>query len=89
MSLGTPVIGTNIRGVNDLLAHNSGIIFPVGDSEKLACALASVIDDPQMAQKIAKKGQDRVLKYDLHHIIKLHESLYTEALSSNPKQINE
>ncbi|MGF1673930.1 MAG: glycosyltransferase, partial [Rivularia sp. (in: cyanobacteria)] len=89
MSLGIPVIGTDIRGVQDLLACNSGILFPVGDVNQLADQIAWVIDNPQQAQQIGKQGQQRIINYDLKHIIKLHETLYSQALSLKSPQINQ
>jgi glycosyltransferase involved in cell wall biosynthesis len=88
MSLGIPVIGTDIRGIQDLLAYNSGILFPVGDADKLASAIAWVVDNSHKAQQIGKLGQERIIDYDIHHIIKLHETLYAEALSSKSQLIN-
>ncbi|MBE9214540.1 glycosyltransferase family 4 protein [Plectonema cf. radiosum LEGE 06105] len=89
MSLGIPVIGTDIRGIQDLLARNSGILFPVGDAEKLAAKIAWVMDNPQEAQQIGKRGQERIINYDLRHIIKLHETLYSAALSLKSPQIKQ
>lgn len=82
MSLQTPVIGTAIRGTRDLLADGCGLLVQVGDIEGLTKAMAWILDHPEKARIMGKRGRERVFKYDLRHIIKLHEVLYAEATST-------
>ncbi|MDZ7959734.1 MAG: glycosyltransferase [Aulosira sp. DedQUE10] len=84
MCLETPVIGTDIRGTKDLLAEGCGLLVKVGDVEALAEAIAWVLDHPQAARTIGKRGRERMANYDLRHVIKLHEALYTEATFTEP-----
>lgn len=80
LCLETPVIGTDIRGIRDLLAEGCGFLIQVGDVEALACAIAHILDHPQEARMMGKRGRECMSTYDLRHIIKLHETLYAEAL---------
>ncbi len=80
MSLGIPVIGTDIRGIRDLLAPDCGLLVKLGDIEGLANALAYLLDNHQKAQIMAERGLKRIADYDVRQIIKQHESLYTEAV---------
>jgi hypothetical protein len=75
----TPVIGADIRGTRDLLADGCGLLVKVGDIEALGDAIAWVLDHPQEARMIGKRGRERITNYDLRHVIKLHEALYVEA----------
>lgn len=89
LCLETPVIGSDIRGTRDLVSSDSRILFPVGDVEKLADAIKYLLNHPQEASMMGKRGRERMNNFDLRHIIKLHETLYAEALSSKPEQINQ
>ncbi|BAZ25059.1 putative group 1 glycosyl transferase [Kalymmatonema gypsitolerans NIES-4073] len=80
LCLETPVIGTDIRGIRDLLAQGCGLLVKVGDVEGLAGAIARILDHPEEARTMGKRGRERMADYDLKHIIQLHENLYAEVL---------
>jgi glycosyltransferase involved in cell wall biosynthesis len=80
LCLGTPVIGTNIRGIKDLLAGECGLLIQVGDIAGIAAAMTSMLDRPEEAQNMGKKGEKYMAGYDLQQIVQLHEDLYTEAM---------
>ncbi|AFZ32833.1 glycosyl transferase group 1 [Gloeocapsa sp. PCC 7428] len=78
LSLEVPVIGTQIRGIQDLLT--SELLVPLGDITEIARVMNWVLEHPQAAQNLGKKGRDRMTNYDLRQIIAMHEKLYAEAL---------
>ncbi len=80
MSLGTPVIGTNIRGIRDLLQNDAGILIAARDVKALTQAMQTIILNPDLAAKMSAQGQQQVKQYNLRHIIQLHEELYQRAL---------
>jgi glycosyltransferase involved in cell wall biosynthesis len=82
LCMGTPVISTQIRGVEDLLAGGSGLMTPVGDVPALAKAMAQLLDNPAETRAMAKRGQEHVKTFDLANVIRLHDELYTKILSS-------
>lgn len=75
-----PTIGTNIRGTQDLLTGGYGLLIDVGDVVGLTTAMTWILDRPQEAKDMAKRGRAHVAAYDLNQIIRLHEELYTEAI---------
>jgi glycosyltransferase involved in cell wall biosynthesis len=79
MSLETPVIGTNIRGTRDLLTEDCGLLVEIGDVEAITKAMAWILDHPEEARIIGKRGRERMADYDMKEIIRLHASLYAEA----------
>ncbi|MBW4512547.1 MAG: glycosyltransferase [Scytonematopsis contorta HA4267-MV1] len=81
LCLETPVIGADTRGIRDLLADGCGRIAKVGDIEGFANAMAWVLDNPEAARMMAKRGKERMAKYDVRHVIQLHEELYAEVLN--------
>jgi glycosyltransferase involved in cell wall biosynthesis len=81
LALELPTIGTKIRGTQDLLAGGFGLLLDVGDISSLTDAIAWILDRPEDAKNMAKRGRDCLLStYDLKHIIQHHEELYASAL---------
>jgi glycosyltransferase involved in cell wall biosynthesis len=85
LCLETPVIGTDIRGTRDLIGADCGILVKVEDIDGLAKAMAWILDHPQEASKMGKRGRERMLIYDIKHVLTLHENLYAEALKNEQK----
>lgn len=82
LCLEVPVIGTDIRGVCDLLQGGCGLMVPVGDVQRLANAMTFILENPVKAFKMGQRGRQKMADYDLNHILKLHEELYAKALKS-------
>lgn len=80
LSLEVPAIGTQIRGVKDLIEGGCGILTPVGDQEAMTQAMSYILEHPAEARAMGKKGRERMAAYDTQHIIALHEELYGRAL---------
>jgi glycosyltransferase involved in cell wall biosynthesis len=73
-----PVIGTEIRGTRDLLEGGNGLLVKLGDINGIASAMAWILDHPEEAQQMGKRGRENMVNYDLPHILKLYEALYAE-----------
>lgn len=80
MSMGLPVIGSRIRGTADLLKENAGLLLAVGDIDGLSRAMQLMIDDPNAAAAMGRNGQVQSERYDLAHILRMHEEIYRLAL---------
>jgi len=80
LCLETPVIGTNIRGINDLVTAECGWLIDVGDLAALARNMAEVLEHPDDARARGRRGRSKMAAYDLQNIISLHDALYAEAL---------
>jgi glycosyltransferase involved in cell wall biosynthesis len=78
---GTPVIGTKIRGIQDLLSDNCGLLVEVGDIQALSKAIAAMIDHPQQAKEMGANGRQKVASYDVQNIIELYTQIYHQALA--------
>jgi glycosyltransferase involved in cell wall biosynthesis len=79
LCLKTPVIGTEIRGTQELLTGGCGLLVKVGDIEGLTQAMTRILDYPDDALKMGEQGRIHMYNYDLKHILELHQNLYTEA----------
>ena len=75
-----PVIGTDIRGTRDLLDDDCGLLVRVGDVEGLARAMTWILDHPQEARLLGRRGRAKMHHFDLKTVIRLHEDLYQKAL---------
>lgn len=81
IALGKPVVGTRIRGTQDLLQNGAGLLVEVGDVDGIAQAMRQILDDPDTARQMGETGRQQIHLYDLQNIIQLHEQLYAEALA--------
>ncbi len=61
MSRGVPVAGSSSGSIPEV-AGDAGVIFPEGDSQALAAALARLIDNPKQLAEMSAAGRDRVLR---------------------------
>ena len=77
-----PVIGTKIRGTQDLLADKCGILIDVGDINALANAITTIVDDPEQAEQFANNGRAKVATYDVREILKTYADIFDRAYRS-------
>ena len=61
LALNIPVIASDIPGNRLLISHHeTGLLFPVGDSQKLTECLVSFMENPDQAKKMAATGCKKV-----------------------------
>ncbi|MEM9506407.1 MAG: glycosyltransferase family 4 protein [Cyanobacteria bacterium P01_E01_bin.35] len=83
MCLATPVIGSNIRGIQDLLEDGCGALVDLGDTDALAQAIIQVVENPERLALMTQKAQEKIKDYDLKQIIQQYQEIYSLALKSN------
>jgi glycosyltransferase involved in cell wall biosynthesis len=81
LNMGLPVVGTDVRGIRDLLADSAGVLVPLGDVAELAKAMDWVLEHPAEASVLGNRGRSRMSIYERDNIIRLHEDLYTRLLN--------
>ena len=63
MASGTPVIGSNVGGIPDVIKHNrTGLLVPQRDSGALAAAIARMLKDRKLRKKLAGNALAHVRK---------------------------
>ena len=72
--LGVPVIGSDVRGISDVVKEGRGILYPIGDSLLLRDALVRLADAPY--GEVTPDPEWRI-----ENLIKMHEGLYEKSLS--------
>jgi glycosyltransferase involved in cell wall biosynthesis len=66
MAAGVPVIGTNVPGIRDVIEDGiSGLLVPARNPRALANAIARVLSDASLRERLIASGSDRVRRlYD-------------------------
>lgn len=82
MAAGKPVIGTHIRGIRDLIEHETtGMLVPVDDIAATAQALLRLRENPALAQAMGEANKERIIRYGLPAVLHEMDSIYIDALN--------
>ena len=57
LASGTPLVATDVRGLRELVADGRDALLVPEEPEPLAAALRRVLDDPELARKLADAGR--------------------------------
>jgi len=61
MSMGLPVVASNVSGIPELVAHEeNGLLAPPADPDALANSLERLLADPQLCSKLAAAAKRKV-----------------------------
>jgi glycosyltransferase involved in cell wall biosynthesis len=82
MSLGLPVIGTNLGGTPDQIAEGeTGFLFPASDLKALAQALNRLIENPRLRESMGRASRTRIeTRFPISETIRKIELAYRSAL---------
>lgn len=85
LAVETPVIGTNLEGVPELIDDGeTGLLVPPRDPEAMARAILRMIEDPACAHAMARAGRKRVeARFSTAIKIERTEALYRRLLRSH------
>jgi glycosyltransferase involved in cell wall biosynthesis len=77
MAAGTAVIGSDTGGISDMVDNGvTGLLVPPSDVRALAGAMATLLSDPSLTDKLAAEGQVRVKAFTLPMIVAEIEAVY-------------
>jgi glycosyltransferase involved in cell wall biosynthesis len=70
MATGRPVITTDAPGCRETVVDGeNGFLVPVMNAKSLRTAMEKLLEDPELAERMAQKGLERVReKYDVHKV---------------------
>ncbi|MGC8797291.1 MAG: glycosyltransferase family 4 protein [candidate division WOR-3 bacterium] len=81
MACGTPVVASDIPGYDETVAHlKDGILFPRGNTRKLAESIIRVLKDQNFTRQLINNGLQKVKNYDWQLIAKRTLDYYYELL---------
>ncbi len=83
MAMAKPCVSTTISGIPELIeAGHSGLLVPEKDEIALAGALSRLLDDPQLANRLAQAGQEKVQReFNLDNVADQLLHLFTGQLT--------
>jgi glycosyltransferase involved in cell wall biosynthesis len=84
MAMGCAVIATDVGAIPELLAFKSqtpcGICVPAQNIEKLKDAILALVECPQDAEALGKRGMERIINsYSIEKIIEQYRSVWENA----------
>jgi glycosyltransferase involved in cell wall biosynthesis len=84
MACGKAVVGSDIPGINDVITHmKNGILVPPRDSQSLAQAVTTLLDDESLRRKIGKRARKLMVeKYSWDKITAKIGKLYRETMET-------
>jgi glycosyltransferase involved in cell wall biosynthesis len=87
MAMEKPIVAYDIRGVRDLVEDGlNGFLVPFGDVNALAEKVLYLMEHPEVARAMGKKGRERVEKeFNLNVILPQMEKLYRDILETEEK----
>jgi glycosyltransferase involved in cell wall biosynthesis len=83
MAAGLPVVASDVGGVAELVADGAtGLLVPAGEPAALARALARLLDDRALRERMGAAGRARARdRFDLPELRAAHLELYARVLS--------
>lgn len=83
MSMGKPVIASDIGGLSDVVTDNeSGFLVPSDDPEALREAIQCLVDDPVLREHMGNMAKQRVVRFHAETVVPRIEQVYQEILQS-------
>jgi glycosyltransferase involved in cell wall biosynthesis len=85
LSLGLPVVSTNVGGVPDTVVDGvQGLLVPPGRPELLAAALTRLVRDPALRRAMAAEGVVAGEQFDIRTAVRVQEEAYCELVGFRP-----
>jgi phosphatidylinositol alpha-mannosyltransferase len=85
MALGKPIVASNIEGYAGVVSDGvDGQLVPPKDSQSLARALTSLLNDPALRQRMGVAGRAKALNYGWDSIARTILDYYHRVLSEPP-----
>ena len=81
MAAGTPVVASNLDGYRNVATHDStAVLVEVGDVGALATALARVLTDPRLTERLIANGRDHAAGFSMDALADRYIEMYERAL---------
>ena len=83
MAAGKPIVASDIEGYGCIVSHGEqGLLFPAKDPEALASALALLIENPNLGQRLGANGRQTVERYRWSVVASQVEDYYNNCLAA-------
>jgi len=79
LQAGLPVIGTRAGGIPDIIEDQvSGLLVDVRDEQALANAIARIVVDESLKNKLVIGGQEKLKQFEIGYTAALYQTLYKD-----------
>ena len=87
MACGTPVIGTNIGGIPEVIEHGkTGYVCELGNIEQIAKSAIKLLQDQQLYEKFSNESINRAInRFSSEQIVRYYEDIYYQILEMDEK----
>jgi glycosyltransferase involved in cell wall biosynthesis len=87
MAAGRAVVASRVGGLAEAVAHErTGLLVPPDDPPALAGALARLLGDARLRERLAAAGPARIAERHLaSHMVEAYERLYRDVLAERPQ----
>ena len=76
MATGVPCIATAVGGIPELFADGGGILVPVSDAQAVANAIALVLEEATLRERMSRQARTRIVEaHDFDRIVTRHLEL--------------
>lgn len=90
MAAGTPVAASDLVAFRRVLDNGrAGVLFPVADAAALARELGTLLDDPELRDRLAAHGRGFVARYDWSVVAAQILEVYATAIEATPDRAAE
>jgi glycosyltransferase involved in cell wall biosynthesis len=80
---GTPAVATDVGGVAEVVAPETGILVPPGDEPAFARALVDIVNEPELRRAMGERARERALsRYSLDGMLRAISELYEELVTA-------
>jgi glycosyltransferase involved in cell wall biosynthesis len=81
MSCGLPCIGTNVRGINEVINHGENGWLVKTDSKSVGAGIKRLMNDKKLREKLGKSARKTIEeKYSLEKVLKKEIEIYSRLL---------
>jgi glycosyltransferase involved in cell wall biosynthesis len=82
MSLGVPVIASDIGGLPEVIRHRETGLLVENRAEAIAAAIGELRDDPELGRRLASEARKAVLeKFTVDHMVRRTMEVYRQVLA--------
>jgi phosphatidylinositol alpha-mannosyltransferase len=82
MAAGLPVVASSIPGYIDVASDSCGRLVPPGNREALEAALAELLTDAALRERLGAEGRRLAARYDWSQIVERVLAVYSQALGA-------
>ena len=82
MACGTAVVATETDGAREVIEDGkTGVLLPVGDVDRLAATVITLLQDKQSREELGKRAQEAVReRFSLERMVEATEKIYQQSL---------